>query len=32
MWYITTIISVVLNTNIAASKHCNFPSVASLFY
>ena len=26
------IISVVLNTNIAASEYCNFPSMSSIFY
>ena len=30
--YIYKIISVVLNTSLAASEHCNFPRVASIFY
>ena len=32
IWYMCTIISVVLNTIIVASEGCKLPSVASIFY
>ena len=32
IWYTCTIISMVLNTSITVSEHCNLPSVASIFY